>query len=158
MGMRGHKKSGRDDVIEEERIFITTYNELIEKLKEFGVPDESLPTIEEPKVTIERDVKVFNNDFNILQLNLLYSMITVEEWEKEKAFYITWKNTDVKANLKRFVLFYNQKKGILRRKYVYRNNTPSRKEEKRPVPKEQLMAAASKGLLSIIMEDFKPME
>jgi hypothetical protein len=85
-------------------------------------------------------------------------MITVEEWEKEKVFYIIWKNTDVKANLKRFVLFYNQKKGILRRKYVYRNNTPSRKEEKRSVPKEQLMAAASKGLLSIIMEDFKPME
>jgi hypothetical protein len=131
---------------------------LIEKLKEFGVTDESLPTIDEPKVTIERDVKVFNNDFNILQLNLLYSMITVEEWEKEKVFYITWKNTDVKANLKRFVLFYNQKKGILRRKYVYRNNTPSRKEEKRSVPKDQLMAAASKGLLAIIMEDFKPME
>jgi hypothetical protein len=142
----------------EERVYITTYNELIEKLKEFGVPDEDLPTIDEPKVTIERDVKVFNSDFNILQLNLLYSMVTVEEWEKEKVFYITWKNTDVKANLKRFVLFYNQKKGILRRKYVYRNNTPSRKEEKRSVSKDQLMAAASKGLLSIIMEDFKPME
>ncbi|MBY0098065.1 hypothetical protein [Mesobacillus maritimus] len=142
----------------EERVYITTYNELIEKLKEFGVPDEDLPTINEPKVTIERDVKVFNNDFNILQLNLLYSMITVEEWEKEKVFYITWKNTDVKANLKRFVLFYNQKKGILRRKYVYRNNTPSRKEEKRSVSKDHLMAAASKGLLSIIMEDYKPME
>ncbi|WP_404332441.1 hypothetical protein [Mesobacillus maritimus] len=156
--MRYTIKSDWDDVIEEERVFITTYNELIEKLKEFGVPDESLPTIDEPKVTIERDVKVFNNDFNILQLNLLYSMITVEEWEKEKVFYITWQNTDLKANLKRFVLFYNQKKGILRRKYVYRNNTPSRKEEKRSVPKEQLMAAASKGLLSIIMEDFKPME
>ncbi|MGM0903929.1 MAG: hypothetical protein ACQEXB_22855 [Bacillota bacterium] len=156
--MRYTIKSDWDDVIEEERVFITTYNELIEKLKEFGVPDESLPTIDEPKVTIDRDVKVFNNDFNILQLNLLYSMITVEEWEKEKVFYITWQNTDLKANLKRFVLFYNQKKGILRRKYVYRNNTPSRKEEKRSVPKEQLMAAASKGLLSIIMEDFKPME
>ncbi len=139
-------------------VSITTYNELIEKLKEFGVPDENLPTVDEPKVTIDREVKVFNNDFNILQLNLLYSMITVEEWENEKAFYITWKNTDMKANLKRFVLFYNQKKGILRRKYVYRNNTPSRKEEKRSVPKEQLTAAAQKGLLSIIMEDFKPME
>lgn len=137
---------------------ITTYNELIEKLKEFGVPEENLPTIDEPKVTIDREVKVFNNDFNILQLNLLYSMITVEEWEQEKAFYITWKNTDVKANLKRFVLFYNQKKGILRRKYVYRNNTPARKEEKRSVSKDQLIAAARKGLLSIIMEDFKPME
>ena len=139
-------------------VLITSYNELIEKLKEFGVQDENLPTIDEPKVMIDRDVKVFNNDFNILQLNLLYSMITVEEWEKEKTFYITWKNTDMKANLKRFVLFYNPKKGVLRRKYVYRNNTPSRKEEKRSVPKDQLIAAARKGILSIIMEDFKPME
>src|SRR4051794_10127512 len=102
----------------EERCSIITYNQLLEKLERFGVAAEHMPSIDTPKVTLERDVKVFSSDFNILQLSLLHSMITVEEWEDETAFYITWKNTDMKANLKRFVLFYNQKKGILRKKYV----------------------------------------
>ncbi|MBM4762943.1 hypothetical protein [Bacillus sp. B15-48] len=140
------------------RIPITSYNQLIEKLKQFGVTDEFLPAMDQPKVTIETDVKVFNNDFNILQLSLLYSMITVDEWKDQKSFYIIWKNTDMKSNLKRFVLYYNQQKGVLRRKYVYRNGIESRKEEKRPVPKEQLVSAASKGILSILLEDFKQMD
>jgi hypothetical protein len=85
-------------------------------------------------------------------------MISVEEWKDQQAFYITWKNSDMKSNLKRFVLYYNQKKGILRRKYVYRNGIESRKEEKRHVPKEQLVYEASKGLLSIILDGFKQIE
>ncbi|WP_090743666.1 hypothetical protein [Mesobacillus persicus] len=141
-----------------ERIYIITYNELIEKLKEYGVTDENLPSVEQPKVTIEREVKVFNNDFNILQLSLLHSMISVNEWENQKSFYINWKNTDMKSNLKRFVLYYNQQKGILRRKYVYRNGIEPRKEEKRPVSKDQMLAAGSKGLLAVLMEDFKQID
>ncbi|KKK36295.1 hypothetical protein WQ57_19985 [Mesobacillus campisalis] len=117
-----------------------------------------MPAIDTPKVTLETDVKVFSNEFNILQLSLLYSMISVEEWEDQPAFYITWKNTDLKSNLKRFVLYYNQKKGILRRKYVYRNGIESRKEEKRPVPKDKLLTASSKGMLQILQDGFKQME
>lgn len=141
-----------------ELVTITSYQELMNKLHEFGVTDEYLPEIDQPKVTLEREVKVFNNDFNILQLNLLYSMISVKEWEDQKSFYIIWKNTDVKSNLKRFVLYYNQKKGILRRKYVYRNGIQPRKEEKRPVPKDVLMNSASKGNLTILMDGFKQID
>ncbi|MCM3671163.1 hypothetical protein M3181_19575 [Mesobacillus maritimus] len=139
-------------------ILINTYQELIEKLKQFGVAEDHLPSIDQPKVVLEKEVKVFNSDFNILQLSLLYSMVTVEEWQDEKSFYIIWKNTDLKSNLKRFVLYYNQQKGILRRKYVYRNNTEPRKEEKRSVSKEQLIADASRGMLAILTEGFKQMD
>jgi hypothetical protein len=142
----------------EERFIITTYKEIIGKLQQFGVVDESLPAIDQPKVTLETEVKVFNIDFNILQLNLLYSMITVEEWEDQQSFYIIWKNTDLKSNLKRFVLYYNQKKGVLRRKYVYRNGIEARKEEKRPVSKDTLVSAASKGMVAILSDGFKQIE
>lgn len=142
----------------EERFIITTYKEIIDKLQQFGVVDESLPAIDQPKVTLETDVKVFNIDFNILQLNLLYSMITVEEWEDQQSFYIIWKNTDLKSNLKRFVLYYNQKKGVLRRKYVYRNGIEARKEEKRSVSKDTLVSAASKGMVAILSDGFKQIE
>jgi len=127
----------------------------MEKLEQFGVSDEHLPPLDSPKVTVERDVKVFNSDFNILQLSLLSSMITVDEWKDETSFYITWKNTDMQSNLKRFVLYYNQKKGILRKKYVYRNGIEPRKEEKLRVSKDQLITAASKGIPNILADDFK---
>ena len=130
----------------------------MEKLNQFGVAEEHLPSIDKPKVTLELDVKVFNSDFNILQLDLLYSMVTVEEWEEQTSFYITSKNTDLKSNLKRFVLFYNQKKGIIRKKYVYRNGIEPRVEEKRHVPKDHLLLAASKGILNILADDFKQIE
>jgi hypothetical protein len=130
----------------------------LEKLEQFGVAGEHLPSIDNPKVTLEREVKVFNSDFNIIQLSLLYSMVTVEEWEDQTAFYITWKNTDMTSNLKRFVLFYNQKKGILRKKYVYRNSMEPRKEEKRNVSKNQLVSAASKGMSNILADGFKQIE
>lgn len=142
----------------EERCSIITYNQLLEKLEQFGVAGEHLPSLDTPKVTLERDVKVFSSDFNILQLSLLYSMITVEEWEDQTSFYITWKNTDMTSNLKRFVLFYNQKKGILRKKYVYRNGIEPRKEEKRNVSRNQLISAASKGLSNILADGFKQID
>jgi hypothetical protein len=142
----------------EERCSIISYNQLLEKLEQFGVAEENLPPIDTPKVTLERDVKVFSNDFNVIQLSLLYSMITVDEWQDQTAFYITWKNTDMKANLKRFVLFYNQKKGILRKKYVYRNGIEPRKEEKRNVSKNQLISAGSKGMSNILADGFKQIE
>lgn len=137
---------------------IITYNQLIETLKEFGVSGENLPSIQEPKVIVERDVKVFSSDFNLLQLKLLESMLSVEEWENQASFYITWKNIDVKSNLKRFVFYYNQKKGILRKKYVYRNNIEPRKEEKRNVTKNQILSAANRGAVSILADNFKPIE
>lgn len=142
----------------EERCSIITYNQLLEKLEQFGVSAEHMPLLDKPKVTLERDVKVFNSDFNIIQLSLLSSMITVEEWEDEQAFYITWKNTDMTSNLKRFVLFYNQKKGVLRKKYVYRNAMESRKEEKRHVSKQQLISAANKGGSNILADGFKQID
>ncbi|MCQ6274962.1 hypothetical protein JMM81_08295 [Bacillus sp. V3B] len=142
----------------EERCSIISYNQLIENLTQFGVTDEHLPPIDSPKVILERDVKVFNSDFNILQLSLLHSMITVDEWEDEPSFYITWKNTDMQSNLKRFVLFYNQKKGVLRKKYVYRNGIEPRKEEKRNVSKDQLISAASKGMSNILADGFKQID
>jgi hypothetical protein len=135
-----------------------SYNNLIEKLKEFGVTDENLPTIDQPKVTVERDVKVFSSDFNLLQLTLLSSMIAVDEWEDQKSFYIIWKNTDTTSNLKRFVLFYHQKKGILRKKYVYRNGIEPRKEEKNNVSKQKLLLAANSGMSNILAEGFKQMD
>ena len=141
-----------------EEVSIITYNQLIEKLKEFGVSDENLPTIEEPKLIVERDVKVFSSDFNLLQLKLLESMLIVEEWEDQPSFYITWKNTDVQSNLKRFVFYYNQKKGILRKKYVYRNNLEPRKEEKRNITKNQLLSAANRGAVTILADNFKQMD
>lgn len=134
------------------------YNQLIEKLKEFGVSDENLPLEGDPKVIIERDVKVFSSDFNLLQLKILHSVLTVEEWENEASFYLIWKNKDVKSNLKRFVLFYNQKKGILRKKYVYRNNLEPRKEEKRNVTKNQLISAANRGAVNILADNFKQID
>jgi hypothetical protein len=137
---------------------ITSYIQLLEKLRQYGVAEEDLPAIDTPKVTLETEVKVFSNDFNILQLSLLHSMISVEEWQDQPAFYITWKNTDLKSNLKRFVLYYNQKKGIIRRKYVYRNGIEPRKEEKRPVPIDKLIGAASKGMLQILQDGFKQID
>lgn len=142
----------------EERCLINTYNQLIEHLKQFGVTEELMPQLDQPKVTLEKEVKVFNSDFNIFQLGILQSMITVEEWEDQSSFYIILKNTDTQSNLKRFVLFYNSKKGILRKKYVYRNGIEPRKEEKRQVSKRQLITAADKGMIQILTDGFKQME
>ncbi|MBT2728562.1 hypothetical protein J7E63_16680 [Bacillus sp. ISL-75] len=142
----------------EERFPFITYDQLIKKLTQFnGIDKDHLPTIHEPRVYSDLDLKPFSYDFNILQLHLLYSMVTVDEWEKQTSFYIIWKNNNPKSNLRRLVLYFNQKKGILRKKYVYRNGLDPRKEEKRHVSKSQLLAGAIKGEVSILAEGFKEM-
>lgn len=138
----------------EERFPFQTYNQFIERLKKFeGVSEKYLPSVEEPKVTCERIVKL-SNDFNLIQLSLLSSMLSVDEWEEQKSFYLIWKNTDKSSNLKRYVLYYNQKKSILRKKYVYRNGLEPRKEEKTHVTKTNLLSAASRGEVSILADRF----
>jgi hypothetical protein len=138
----------------EERFPILTYNQFVERLKKFeGVSEDNLPSVNEPKVTCERIVRL-NNDFNLIMLSLLSSMLSVEEWEEHPSFYMIWKNTDQRSNLKRFVLYYNQKKSILRKKFVYRNGLEPRKEEK-VVTKTKLLSAASKGAVSIVSDGFK---
>ncbi|WP_413302775.1 hypothetical protein AA0X95_24675 [Bacillus sp. 1P10SD] len=141
----------------EERFPILTYNQFVERLKKFdGVSEDNLPSVNEPKVTCERIVRL-NNDFNLKMLSLLSSMLSVEEWEEHPSFYIIWKNTDQSSNLKRFVLYYNQKKSILRKKFVYRNGLEPRKEEKVNVTKTNLLSAANKGAVSILADGFKGM-
>jgi hypothetical protein len=140
-----------------ENIFpFITYNQFIEKLKYFeDINKDRLPTLEDPKVICERELKLFSYEFNIIQLNLLYSMLTVSEWDNQSAFYIIWNNKNKKSNLKRFVLYYNKKKWILKKKYVYQNDLEPRIEEKRHVSVPQLISAANKGAFNILADGFK---
>ncbi|WP_318509122.1 phospholipase D family protein [Bacillus sp. T3] len=139
----------------EERFPILTHNQFVERLKKFeGVSEDNLPSVNEPKLTCDRIVRL-NNDLNLMQLSLLSSMLSVDEWEDHTSFYLIWRNTDQSSNLKRFVLYYNQKKSILRKKFVYRNGLEPRKEEKVNVTKTNLLSAASKGAVSILADGFK---
>lgn len=113
---------------------------------------EKDPSIVEPTLLLEREIRL-NPDFNLKQLRILSQMLTVEEWENETSFKIRWFNTNKDFPLRRFVLYYNQKKRVLKKKYVYRNGE-SMIEQKINVYKQNLIDAAEIGNLRIITEKF----
>lgn len=81
-------------------------------------------------------------------------MLTVEEGEDKTSFKIGWFNTNKAIPLRRFALYYNQKKQVLKKKYFYRNGE-SMIEQKINVYKHNLVGAAESGNICIIADGFK---
>jgi hypothetical protein len=69
-------------------------------------------------------------------------------------FKITWFNTNPDLPLKRFVLYYNQKKRILKKKYVYKGGR-SLIEQKDQIFKQKLLGAVERKESNILGEGFK---
>ena len=84
-------------------------------------------------------------------------MLSVEEWEDVPSFKLRWFNTNSQLPLKRFVLYYNQKKKVLKKKYVYKGREPL-VEQKGNISKQALLTAAKRGDSSIIGEGFKEID
>ena len=81
-------------------------------------------------------------------------MLSVEEWENTSSFKISWFNSNPDLPLRRFVLYYNQKKRILKKKYVYRGGR-SLIEQKDQIFKQKLLGAAERKESNILGEGFK---
>ncbi|QAS52350.1 hypothetical protein [Halobacillus litoralis] len=141
----------------EARFPICTFEQFIHQLRTittFTVVQE--PFIDETKLILSREVNI-NAEFNLLQLNLLCKMLSVEEWEGMKSFKIIWRNSNDQAPLARFILYYNQRKNVLKQKFVYRKslNRDSKIREKKHVYKHSLQVALEKGDPEIIARGYK---
>lgn len=111
------------------------------------------PTIEDPSLLLEREVRL-TPEFYYKQLRTLGAVLSVEEWEEAPSFKLRWFNTNPNLPLKRFVLYYNQKRKILKKKYVYRGREPL-VEQKENISKQALLSAIKRGDSSIIGEGFR---
>jgi HKD family nuclease len=129
--------------------FILLEREISDK----GLYFKEKPIVDETTILLKREFRL-TPEFNLIQLKVLTDMLKVEEWEDAPSFKIRWFNTNPDLPLKRFVLFYNQKTKVLKKKYVYKQR-PSLIEQKNKVYKHQLQAAVEKGDSSIIVEGFK---
>ena len=83
-------------------------------------------------------------------------MLSVEEWQDAATFKIRWFNSNPELPLKRFVLFYNQKKEVLTKKYVYKGREAFI-EQKNNVG-NQARGSAERKDASILGEGFKKLE
>ncbi|WP_428908159.1 hypothetical protein [Niallia sp. Krafla_26] len=130
-----------------------SFSQLEETIRQEGVTLKQEPTIEDPSLLLEREVRL-TPEFYFKQLRTLGTMLSVEEWEEVPSFKLRWFNTNPELPLKRFVLYYNQKKRVLKKKYVYRGREPL-VEQKENVSKHALLSAVKRGDSSIIGEGFK---
>ena len=127
--------------------------ELEQKIKDEDVVLKEVPIVDDTTLMLEREVRL-TPEFNYKQLRILVHMLTVEEWENAASFKISWFNSNPNLPLKRFVLYYNQKKGILKKKYVYRGREPLL-EQKNNVSKRALIGAAERRDAGVLGEGFK---
>jgi hypothetical protein len=130
-----------------------SFSELEQKIIDEGVNLKQELDIEDASLLLQREVRL-TPEFYYKQLKVLGIMLLVEEWEDSSSFKLRWFNTNSQLPLKRFVLYYNQKKKILKKKYVYKGREPL-VEQKGNVSKQALLSAFKRGDSSIIGEGFK---
>lgn len=133
-----------------------SFSQLEQKIKDEGVDLKQDLDIEDASLLLQREVRL-TPEFYYKQLQVLGLMLSVEEWEDVPSFKLRWFNTNSQLPLKRFVLYYNQKKKILKKKYVYRGREPL-VEQKGNISKQALLTAAKRGDSSIIGEGFKEID
>ena len=133
-----------------------SFSQLEQKLKDEGVDLKQDLDIEDASLLLQREVRL-TPEFYYKQLQVLGLMLSVEEWEDVPSFKLRWFNTNSQLPLKRFVLYYNQKKKILKKKYVYKGREPL-VEQKGNISKQALLTAAKRGDSSIIGEGFKEID
>ena len=133
-----------------------SFSQLEQKIKDEGVDLKQALDIEDASLLLQREVRL-TPEFSYKQLQVLGLMLSVEEWEDVPSFKLRWFNTNSQLPLKRFVLYYNQKKKILKKKYVYKGREPL-VEQKGNISKQALLTAAKRGDSSIIGEGFKEID
>lgn len=133
-----------------------SFSQLEQKIKDEGVELKQDLDIEDASLLLQREVRL-TPEFYYKQLQVLGLMLSVEEWEDVPSFKLRWFNTNSQLPLKRFVLYYNQKKKILKKKYVYKGREPL-VEQKGNISKQALLTAAKRGDSSIIGEGFKEID
>lgn len=133
-----------------------SFSQLEQKIKDEGVDLKQDLDIEDASLLLQREVRL-TPEFSYKQLQVLGLMLSVEEWEDVPSFKLRWFNTNSQLPLKRFVLYYNQKKKILKKKYVYKGREPL-VEQKGNISKQALLTAAKRGDSSIIGEGFKEID
>ena len=133
-----------------------SFSQLEQKIKDEGVDLKQDLDIEDASLLLQREVRL-TPEFYYKQLQVLGLMLSVEEWEDVPSFKLRWFNTNSQLPLKRFVLYYNQKKKILKKKYVYKGREPL-VEQKGNISKQALLTAANRGDSSIIGEGFKEID
>jgi hypothetical protein len=133
-----------------------SFSQLEQKIKDEGVDLKQDLDIEDASLLLQREVRL-TPEFYYKQLQVLGIMLSVEEWEDVPSFKLRWFNTNSQLPLKRFVLYYNQKKKILKKKYVYKGREPL-VEQKGNISKQALLTAAKRGDSSIIGEGFKEID
>ena len=133
-----------------------SFSQLEQKIKDEGVDLKQDLDIEDASLLLQREVRL-TPEFYYKQLQVLGLMLSVEEWEDVPSFKLRWFNTNSQLPLKRFVLYYNQKKKILKKKYVYKGREPL-VEQKGNISKQALLTAAKRGDSSIIGEGFKEID
>ena len=134
-------------------VSVIEFSQLERKVTEEDVVFKQPPTLDDPNLFLERDLRL-TPEFNLKQLRILAHMLSVEEWENTSSFKISWFNSNPDLPLRRFVLYYNQKKRILKKKYVYRGGR-SLIEQKDQIFKQKLLGAAERKESSILGEGFK---
>ena len=132
------------------------FSELEQKIKDEDIVLKEPPVLDEPTLLLEREVRL-TPEFNLKQLKILAHMLSVEEWENAASFKIRWFNSNPDLPLKRFVLFYNQKKEVLRKKYVYKGREAFI-EQKNNVGKRKLLGSAERKEAGILGEGFKELD
>ena len=133
-----------------------SFSQLEQKIKDEGVDLKQDLDIKDASLLLQREVRL-TPEFYYKQLQVLGLMLSVEEWEDVPSFKLRWFNTNSQLPLKRFVLYYNQKKKILKKKYVYKGREPL-VEQKGNISKQALLTAAKRGDSSIIGEGFKEID
>ena len=129
------------------------FSQLEQKIMDEEIVFKQAPTVDEPTLMLEREVRL-TPEFNFKQLRVLSLMLSVEEWQDANAFKINWINSNPDLPLKRFVLYYNQKKNILKKKYVYKGRK-ALLEQKNNVSKRALIGAAERRDAGVLGEGFK---
>ncbi|WP_338469612.1 hypothetical protein R4Z10_12390 [Niallia sp. XMNu-256] len=130
-----------------------SFSQLEETIQNEGITLKQQPIIDDPSLLLEREVRL-TPEFYYKQLRALGVILSVEEWEDVPSFKLRWFNTNSDLPLKRFVLYYNQKKRILKKKYVYKGRA-SLVEQKENISKQALLSAVKRGDSSIIGEGFR---
>ena len=129
---------------------LMSFSKLEQKIRDEGVVLKQAPLLDDPTLLLEREIRM-TPEFNFKQLRILSRMLAVEEWEDATAFKISWLNSNSELPLKRFVLYYNQKKRILKKKYVYRGREPLI-EQKNNIFKHKITDAAEEEEMPVFWE------
>lgn len=89
-------------------------------------------------------------EFNLTLIQYLAKVLSVEKWEYKSTFKFVWINNNREHNLKKFILYYNRKKFVIKKKYIYRNDYESILSIRRNVYPSNIQDAAEKIDSSIL--------